>query len=169
MRDIQDSGHWGTKRQNNCSRKGDRHRNVEPRSTSLCYAGALDLGSALPRLNRPYVSVHEALRHEANQRLFSTTSSSILNPHRPDMSYLAPSTSPFHCTGRIGQYAIRGESQRQRYASFSCYAYQILSNGPRATVHILSRSTSSTMIHSLTSFVSIDQPSLTEMRVIISV
>ena len=168
MRDIQDSGHWGTKRQNNCSRKGDRHRNVEPRSTSLCYAGALDLGSALPRLNRPYVSVHEALRHEANQRLFSTTSSSILNPHRHDMSYLAPSTSPFHCTGRIGQYAIRGESQRQMYAS-SCCACQLLIDGPRATVHIPSQTTSSTMIHFLTSFISIDQASLTETRMIISV
>ena len=40
---------------------------------------------------------------------------------------------------------------------------------PTVTVHALCRSTSSTMIHSLKCFISIDRPSLTETRMIISV
>ena len=49
----------------------------------------------------------------------------------------------------VSQGAISGESQRQRYASFSCYAYWVMSNhGPHGTVHVLHRSTSLTMIPS---------------------
>ena len=93
------------------------------------------------------------------------------SPGMSDLSYLSPSTSSLQSTERIGQGAICGESQRQthRYASFSFGAYQLVSkHGPRATVHRLIRSTSSTTIRFLTSFISIDRPSLTETRVISS-
>ena len=49
-------------------------------------------------------------------------------------------------------------------------AYHLVSrHGPRATVHILRQSTSSTTIHFFTYSISIDRPSLTEMRVIMTV
>jgi hypothetical protein len=86
------------------------------------------------------------------------------------MSYLAPSTSSLQSTETIGQGPISGESQRHRYASFSCSDCQLVTKrGPRATVHILRRSTSSTMIHSLTYFISIDRPSLTGTRMVLTV
>ena len=77
-------------------------------------------------------------------------------------SYFAPSTSlQVQPTEGIGH----GESQLERYASFSCRVCQLVSElDPRATVYILRQSTSSTMIHFLTSSISIDQPSLTETR-----
>ena len=83
------------------------------------------------------------------------------------MSCLSRFTCFLHSTG---QGAIPGESQRQGYVSFPCYAYQLVSkHSPRVTVHILCRSTSSTMIHSLKYFISIDRPSLMKTRVMISV
>ncbi|KAF8472943.1 hypothetical protein DFH94DRAFT_764761 [Russula ochroleuca] len=87
--------------------------------------------------------------------------------YSPGMSYLASSTSSLQSTGTIGQGAIRGKSQWQRYASFS---YRLVNkHDPRTTVHILHRSTSSTMIHCLTSFISIDRPSLTGTRLMVTV
>ena len=73
----------------------------------------------------PPICMRNYTRHEANQRLSSTTSLSIVNTHRPNMFYLSPSTSSLQFTtgSRIGQCEIRGESQRLRYASFSCYTY----------------------------------------------
>ena len=86
-----------------------------------------------------------------------------------DMSCLSRFTCFLHSTG---QGAIP-ESQRQRYASFSCCAYQLVSkHSPRVTVHKLCRicrSTSSTMIHSLKYFISIDRPSLTKTSISLSV
>ncbi len=60
--------------------------------------------------------------HGASQRLYSTASSSTLDTHYyPDMSYLTPSsfTSSLQYIERIGQGAISGESQRQRYVFIS--------------------------------------------------
>ena len=72
------------------------------------------------------------------------------------MSSFAPSISPVHLTEEIGQGVINDISQRQRYGS-SCYVYQLVSkyDHPWATVHVLHRSTSSTMIRYLTYFISI--------------
>lgn len=63
-------------------------------------------------------------RHiESNQQLHV-----CLQPHlrpssySPDMSYPVPSSSSYQTRERIGQGAVRGESQRQRYVS-SCCAY----------------------------------------------
>lgn len=45
-------------------------------------------------------------------------------------------SGPFQSSERIGQGIIGGESQRQRYASFFCYAYWLVSkHGPWATVY----------------------------------
>ena len=88
------------------------------------------------------------------------------------MSCLALFTRFLQSTKRIDQRAIlRDESQRQRYASFSCCANRVvIKHGPQAAVHlVLFRFTPSTMILFLTSFISIDQPPLTEMRVILTV
>jgi hypothetical protein len=88
------------------------------------------------------------------------------------MSCLALFTRFLQSTKSIDQRAIlRDEPQRQRYASFSCCANRVvIKHGPQAAVHlVLFRSTSSTMILFLTTFISIDQPSLTEMRVILTV
>jgi hypothetical protein len=63
-----------------------------------------------------------------------------------DMPYSLPSTSEssLQSTEKINQGAVSGESQQQRYASFFCYAYLLLSkHGPSATVHVPYRSTSS--------------------------
>ena len=50
-------------------------------------------------------------------------------------------------TERIDQGAISSDSQRQRYASFSCFSYWLMSkHGPPGTVHVLHPSTSLTMI-----------------------
>ena len=91
----------------------------------------------------------------------------------PGMSYLVPCTSSLQSTERLSQSEMRSDSselQRQRYASFSC-VYHLVSTkyGPPATVHVLRRSTSSTMIHFFTYSISIDRPSLTEMRTMVSV
>ena len=91
----------------------------------------------------------------------------------PGMSYLVPSTSSLQSTERLSQGEMRSDSselQRQRYASFSC-VYHLVSTkyGPPATVHVLRRSTSSTMIHFFTYSISIDCPSLMEMRTMVSV
>jgi hypothetical protein len=101
-----------------------------------------------------------ARKHEANQRLSSTTSSAsilkVLKRSLSTMSYLAPSTSSFQCTERFSQGAVSSESQRQRYVSLSCFACQRLNkHGARVTVHIRHRSTSLTTIHFSTSFISI--------------
>ena len=56
------------------------------------------------------------------------------------MSYLAPSTSSLRSTEIIDQEAMSGESQRQRYASFTCYTYCLtwIGNSPHtASIHIL--------------------------------
>ena len=59
------------------------------------------------------------------------------------ISYLTPFTSSIQSTERISQGATGGGSQRQRYASFTCYAYWPVSkngpcNSPRTTsIHIL--------------------------------
>jgi hypothetical protein len=62
------------------------------------------------------------------------------------MSHLESSTSSLQPTEIIGQGAISGKSQRPRYASFPCYAYQLLGkrgswavgNSPHtAWIHIL--------------------------------
>ena len=86
------------------------------------------------------------------------------------MSCLAPFTCFLQSTKRIDQRAIlHDDTQRQRYASFSCCAYWlVIKHGPLATVTVfeLLRFTSSTMIPFLTSFISIDRPSLMETRVI---
>jgi hypothetical protein len=88
------------------------------------------------------------------------------------MSYPPTSTSPgisLQSNERIGQ-AIRGESQQQRYASLSCSVCQfVIKHGPLSTVHALPQSTYSTIIPFLTYFISIDQPSLTEMKVMFTV
>ena len=87
----------------------------------------------------------------------------------PEMSHLTPPTSSIQSTETIRPCAIRGESQPQRYASFSC-AYQIVSqHSPQATVRILRGFTSSTTIPLLTFFISTDRLSSTETRVIRSV
>jgi hypothetical protein len=61
--------------------------------------------------------------HEANLRLSSATSSAsilkVLNTYSPSMSYLEPSPSSLQSKEIIGQGAVSGESQRQRYASLS--------------------------------------------------
>ena len=80
----------------------------------------------------------------------------ILNTHSPNMSYLAPSTSSFQFTERIGQGAVSNETQQQRYVSLSIYTCQrVNKHGPQATVHIRHRSTSLTITHFSTSFISI--------------
>ena len=91
------------------------------------------------------------------------------NSRQSDMSCL----SRFTCFLRSTGQGVIPESQRQWYASFSCCAYQLVSKHcPRVTVHKLCRicrSTSSTMIHSLKYFISVDRPSLTKMSILISV
>jgi hypothetical protein len=58
-----------------------------------------------------------------------------------------------------------GKVQQQKYASFSCRAYRLLSkHGPPRTVHMLHRSTSLTMIRFFTYFISLDRPSSMETR-----
>ena len=89
------------------------------------------------------------------------------------MSYVLSTPSPesTETAGQPGQGspAIRGKSQQQRYASFSC-AYRIVNNpGSRATAHILRGSTSLTTIPFLTYFIFIGRPSLTETRAMTSV
>ena len=80
------------------------------------------------------------------------------------MSCLSRFTCFLHSTG---QGAIPGESQRQRYASFPCCTYQLVSkHSPGVTVHILCQSIFSTMIHSLKCFISIDRPSLMKTRIL---
>ena len=89
-------------------------------------------------------------------RLYSTASSTpTLNTLSPSMSYLEPSASSFKYKERIGQGAMSGESQQQRYASFSCLCLSALWVN-LAIVHILRhRSTSLTMTHFSTFFISI--------------
>ena len=85
------------------------------------------------------------------------------------MCCLALFTGFLQSTKRIDQSANRDESQCQKYASFSCYAFWlVIKHGIMATVTVpeLLRFTSSTMIPFLISFISIDRPSLTETRVI---
>ena len=72
------------------------------------------------------------------------------------MGLCISTTSRRQPTGRIDQGAINGESQRPRYASFSRYAYWLLSeHGTSATVHVLYQSTSSMTIPFSTSFISL--------------
>jgi hypothetical protein len=91
--------------------------------------------------------------HEENTR--PAQASVCLNHIRPllanyfsAMTYLAPHTSSLKSPEGIGQGvgrdATSGEAQQQRYASFSCYAYWLVSQ--RVTAHILHRSTSSMTI-----------------------
>jgi hypothetical protein len=69
--------------------------------------------------------------------------------------FFAPSISPLHPTEGIGQGVISHISQRQRCSFFS-YVHQLVSKyDTRATVHVLHRSTFSTMIRYLTHFISI--------------
>jgi hypothetical protein len=92
----------------------------------------------------------------------------MLHTYSPNMSCLTPSTSS---TERISQGTIHSESQLQRYASSTCHAYQVVSkHGSRATVHwhALRRCISWMMIRFLISFISIDLPSLTEVRMTIT-
>ena len=76
--------------------------------------------------------------HKASQRL--------LQPH--PLQYLLLSmglcistTARPQSTGRVGQGIKSGESQRQRYAPFSCYAYSPVSNLDNsqrtASIHVL--------------------------------
>ena len=104
---------------------------------------------------------------------FPATTIDQHTPYTPSMSYPPTSTSPgisLQSNERIGQ-AIRDESQQQRYAPFSCSGCLfVVKHGQRPTVHwhALLQSTCSTMIPFLTSSTSIDQPSLTETRVILT-
>jgi hypothetical protein len=101
----------------------------------------------------------------ASQRLFNhilvntqVLNLNVFNTYPPGM---APSISSPQSTEGIGHGVIRGESdsEQQRCASLS-HAYQLVSKDClQETVHILRRSTSSTTIHSLTYFLSIDRPS----------
>ena len=67
----------------------------------------------------------------------------MLNTYSPEMSYLAPSASFFQSVETIGPRAIPGESQPQRYASFTCCAHQTVliwstGNSPHTVwIHIL--------------------------------
>jgi preprotein translocase subunit SecG len=89
--------------------------------------------------------------------------------YSPTMSYVGPSTSSPQSTERIGQGPTSGEVQLQRYASFS-HAYRLVSQlGPRVTVHILHRSTSSMTIPFLTSSIYIGylfQPKMTMTKLL---
>ena len=80
----------------------------------------------------------------ANQRLSSTPSTySLLS-----MGLCVSTDSRRQPTGRTEQRAISGaEPQQQRYASFSCYAYWLVSeHGTWVTDHVPHPSTFSTMI-----------------------
>ena len=75
-------------------------------------------------------------------------------------------TSSIQSTERVGQVAIRGE--QQRYVYYRAFML-VIKHGLRATDIVLRRSTptrsiSSMIIHSLTSSISIDLPSLTDGR-----
>ena len=93
-----------------------------------------------------------ASRRNAYARITRGQPTSSLNHHIRylllSMDHLASTTSRRqYKRRRIGQGAISDNSQRRRYASFSCYAYRLLSeHGPWATVDGLYRSTSSTTI-----------------------
>jgi hypothetical protein len=87
------------------------------------------------------------------------------------MSYLASPTSSLRISAeRIGQCAVHGKSQWQRCTSFSyCYYWLVSEHEPLTTARVLHRFTSSTMIHFLTSSISIDRPSLTETKLMVTV
>ena len=94
----------------------------------------------------------QRLHHKDYTRLPSTISTTL----HFTMDLRISSTSLVQSTGIICQGATGGESQPQRYASFSCYGYWFVSNhGPSATVHVLRPSTSSMMIPFSTYFISI--------------
>ncbi|KAH9993580.1 hypothetical protein BJV77DRAFT_351433 [Russula vinacea] len=115
------------------------------RSKSCPCAGALDLSSAPPGLNRPYMRNYTRLTNVYLQLL-----------PRP-YSILTVSTCP-SLTSHLLPLSLPAELDNVQYAA-----------SPNVRVHIPSQSTSSTMIHFLTSFISIDQAFLTETRMIISV
>ena len=103
------------------------------------------------------------LQWQTNQRLlnsvaqdYNTGPSSVFNHIQYSlltMDLCISTTSRHQSTGRIEQGTISAEFQQQRYASFSCYTYWLLTkHGPWATVHVPRRSTSSMMIPFSTCF-----------------
>lgn len=127
---------------------------AEQRGTGGQFGMVLSVDSSFIRLQYMRIT-------RANQRFSSTTSSSTFDSYsRAEMSHdshLTPSSS-LQSIKIIGQSATSGESQLQRYASFSYYAYRFVSeHAPRTTVCILQRRyTSSITIPFLTYFISID-------------
>ena len=88
--------------------------------------------------------IYEQGKLSANRS--QTRPASVVNPISAKTRYLLfavllsrNATSSLQSTERIGQGAISGESQRQRYVLFSCYPYWLVStrHGPwTASIHI---------------------------------